>query len=1075
MKKVCAAFAAVCILICSIITPSDTAFADEPQYTRPNAEQILSDFGAMNGVHPRIMATADTFESIRGRRSTNERIAAWCRNVIKDADGYLSQPHSKYEKPDGLRLLEVSRLVLNRSLALGMAYQLTGETKYAEYLWGEYEAVGNFPDWNPANHFLDTAEMTNAVAIGYDWCYDYWTEERRQFIEKTIMDYGLQYAEKAYSGDKVGSSWVKVDTNWNAVCNGGMAVGALALMDVYPERCAAIIQNGLRSLEYMLGEFAPDGAWVEGPTYWSYCISYYVYHMAAMNTALGTDYGYSEVTGLDKTCYYPTYNTGPQGMFNLGDGGTGVINNSAAFFFGKRLNDKNLITLRLTEMQMNGRGGGVLDLLFYDPDLVSEPNVGMLDPDRYVRRAETATFRSAWNDQDALFAGIHGGDNSANHGDLDGGTFVLDALGERWAWELGQDDYNLDGYFSDGVNGKRWNYYRCNTQGQNVLTLNPVSETGQYPKASMNITKYESKPKGGYAVVDMTDAYPNKVTYARRGMMVDRETEQVVVQDELNLTSSNDLWWFMHTKAKIEIGEDGKTALLSQNSKLMYVTLESNVREAEFIQMKAEPLPNSPNAAGQDANSDYTKLAVNLPEANGNVTLSVRFVPIKGGRSVLDRYIAQGAAEMVPIDEWTIADGELAKPELITLMDGAKAESGKPLMLAVDPDGISDIEKVEFYVGNTSVGEAAEAEDPLQNGRPVYLCKWTPAEQRSYTLWARVFKNSGEVIYVPDVVVNAYRSTDVGRSSNFSNLKVNGTGTGISGYGLKYQNSDTTGTGVVYSAAQVDSAHGRSLKLHSDGNITFSYDQALNISMPTSMDTGGIFVTELEARFTNRNMGLSFAGYGVKKDGSSVNKTIFKLSDGSFSTGGVYNENEWYKIKIVCDLDEGYYDVYINDIRVAAYEHFTNSLDEFSKFTRLKLMYSAGSELNAGDIFIDNTRFARIVLPEPADETVQDALIKANGLAVSDITELKAGDSVELSAESVLKESGDICLAVAYYSGDVLNDASVISQTAPEAGVLTKLQSEKLILSKTPEEGDIIRGYIWRKDMQPVSEYFELK
>ena len=64
---------------------------------------------------------------------------------------------------------------------LAMAYILTKDAKYAEGLYDIFEAAGNFPDWNP-QHFLDVAEMTCAFAIGYDWLYDYWSDEQKKFL-----------------------------------------------------------------------------------------------------------------------------------------------------------------------------------------------------------------------------------------------------------------------------------------------------------------------------------------------------------------------------------------------------------------------------------------------------------------------------------------------------------------------------------------------------------------------------------------------------------------------------------------------------------------------------------------------------------------------------------------------------------------------------------------------------------------------------------------------------------------------------------------------------------------------------
>ena len=77
------------------------------------------------------------------------------------------------------------------------------------------------------------------------------------------------------------------------------------------------------------------------------------------------------------------------------------------------------------------------------------------------------TMRSSWDDPNARFVGFKGGDNKVNHSHADLGTFVLDAMGYRWAMDLGPDDYNLPGYFGK----ERWNYYRLRTEGHNTLVV----------------------------------------------------------------------------------------------------------------------------------------------------------------------------------------------------------------------------------------------------------------------------------------------------------------------------------------------------------------------------------------------------------------------------------------------------------------------------------------------------------------------------------------------------------------------------------------------------------------------------
>jgi hypothetical protein len=40
-----------------------------------------------------------------------------------------------------------------------------------------------------------------------------------------------------------------------------------------------------------LKEFAPDGAWVEGPSYWGYTTEYGAMYMDSLQTACGEDFG----------------------------------------------------------------------------------------------------------------------------------------------------------------------------------------------------------------------------------------------------------------------------------------------------------------------------------------------------------------------------------------------------------------------------------------------------------------------------------------------------------------------------------------------------------------------------------------------------------------------------------------------------------------------------------------------------------------------------------------------------------------------------------------------------------------
>lgn len=639
-------------------------------YTRPTAEQILKDFEPMKNVHPRIMATAERFDEIARQIHTDENMAEWYKKLIADSETMLTAAHTYYLIPDGVRLLSMARQLHSRAYTLGMAYRLTKDQRYLDYLWGEIDAVCNFDDWNAARHFLDPAEMMTGVAIAYDWCYEFWTDEQRKLMEDSMLTMGLQEGEKFYNFMGSGTQWATIDNNWSMVCNGGMTVAALALLDIYPEYCSMIIETAFHSLENALGEFSPDGAWVEGPGYWGYAIQYLGYHMSALMSALGTDYGYLDNNNLASTGYYVIYTRSSQGSFNVGDGGSSPGGNPAVFYLARRFRDPGMARLYLTDMKNYSLTGTAFDMLYFDPDLLADS--ADLKLDYMFRDIEMTTFRSAWGDSSALFAGIKGGYNDSTHGNMDSGTFVIDAIGERWAVELGADEYNQSNYFTK-EGALRYYLYFCSTQGQNVLALNPISELGQEQYGFTKITDFVSKQKGGYTIIDMSTAYGNKVASAYRGLKVDHDRTQIVVQDELQLKNETDVWWFMHTKASVEIAPNGKYAILTQKGKKMYVALDTNVKGAKFTVSAAEPLEGSSIKPGVYSTAAYRRLQIELPDAKGAVKLAVRFIPVTND-SMLQDLLDNGAEKMISISRWNIPDGEIDLPALTSL-----SVNGEPL------------------------------------------------------------------------------------------------------------------------------------------------------------------------------------------------------------------------------------------------------------------------------------------------------------------------------------------------------------------------------------------------------------
>jgi hypothetical protein len=133
--------------------------------------------------------------------------------------------------------------------------------------WGDPADQWNTP------HFLDTAELTAAFAIAYDWMYDIWSDQQKQQIMWSLINNGLSRGLQALTTDATTFGWWKtVNGNWNCVSNGGMILGSLAiigddtsgiarpLLEAAVTNAAANCVNGP----------SKDGTWVETPNYW-YC------------------------------------------------------------------------------------------------------------------------------------------------------------------------------------------------------------------------------------------------------------------------------------------------------------------------------------------------------------------------------------------------------------------------------------------------------------------------------------------------------------------------------------------------------------------------------------------------------------------------------------------------------------------------------------------------------------------------------------------------------------------------------------------------------------------------------------
>jgi len=485
--------------------------------------------------HPRLILLDDDLPRLRSLIRQDDQARKIYEHLAAQARTIEAAPPVNYELVQG-RLLHLSRLCADRIYTLALLYRLDGDRRHLLRALEELRAAIAFPDWN--DNFLDKAEMTHAVAIGYDWLYNSLSPGDRTAIRRAVVEKGLRDALPIYRDQRW---WAVNRFNWNLVCNGGVGLGALAVAEEEPALARTVLRYALLSLPVALASYGPDGGWAEGPDYWHYATRYAVCLLAGFQTALGHDFGLSESPGFSKTGHFRVHSAGPSGKTFSYDDASEVLESAPEMFWLAQRFRQPVYAWRQRRLLQSPHP---LDLVWYQPEQQSPGQAGWPLEARF-RDAEVAMLRTSWDAPDAIFVGIKAGQNrnGRGHAHLDLGSFILEAGGTRWAIDLGRDDYNLPEYF-----GKlRFTYYRTRTESHNTVL---IQDQNQDPLAEAPIVAHRFQPDLAFVRLDLSQAYPGKVRRFERGIALYKRTH-VIVQDEITADSQVEALWGMVTDAEI--------------------------------------------------------------------------------------------------------------------------------------------------------------------------------------------------------------------------------------------------------------------------------------------------------------------------------------------------------------------------------------------------------------------------------------------------------------------------------------------------------------------------------------------
>ena len=526
--------------------------------------------------HPRLLFSKQEEQRIRDLFGTEPLLDSLYVGLMKEAERLLLVPPQedpRREIKNTKDILPISREQVYRMVNLALAYRLSGDRRFAEKAEKELVHVCNFPDWDPI-HYLDVAEMTTAVAIGYDWLYDVLAPSTRQLVVHSIKTKALDLVVEEYNTGNA-DSWAKRETNWNVVCNTGMVLGALAIEEHYPELAKHIIGEAVRYIPNCLKHFAPDGVCYEGPAYWGYTNMYLSLLLKALNDNFGGDFGLSEMVGVDKSVLYYMHSTSPSGkIFNFANSGsTAPAAEPIYFYFSQAFNQPEVATFYRDVLSKTVHEGNYFRFYFLSIpwyDTASSTADALPKLKVYEGINDIVVFNGNRNIPNSLYLIAKTGDPDMAHQQLDIGTFIVEMNGIRWTDDLGTDNYNLPGFWDYKPDGQRWTYFRNSNFSHNTLS---IDHKLQNSAGTGEIDRLDDRAAQPFVTMNMSTAYAGQSRFVYRTFRMLDDT-RILVTDSVGLQSpSQSVQWSVITSADVEC--KGNTAVLRKDGKSFSLKIAS--------------------------------------------------------------------------------------------------------------------------------------------------------------------------------------------------------------------------------------------------------------------------------------------------------------------------------------------------------------------------------------------------------------------------------------------------------------------------------------------------------------------
>ena len=517
--------------------------------------------------HPRLFLDKTTWDGIcrQLEDGSNKALTLIHERIMREAGTFPSDSIVWELDESGTRILAQSKKGLRRILCDAYAYRYSSDPRFLEHAERTISQICDMPDWN-AWHFLDVAEMSAALAIGYDWLYDDLPADLKERMVRAVTEFSFVEATDQ------NKAWFYEKThNWNQVCNGGLTLAALSLREDCGALAGNIVRNAVRTNRKALASiYAPDGCYPEGVSYWNYGNTYQILLNGALDSALGDDFGLSLAEGFDRTADYVCACHGcGQKMFNYSDNSLIESPSVPLWYYAWRFRKPELLCSEMTFLERgDSYYSDILPVITAYASRLNPEGAGPAADGMYVGHGDNpiATLKGpGW------YLGVKGGKASNNHGHADAGSFVFDRDSVRWASDPGKVLYteaeNLlksrGGNFWDrGQESLRWTIFPIGNEWHNTLTVN--GKLHRVDRKAEIVSASDST-----ITIDFAGVLGDDISSARRTFTLE-EGAALTITDHIKAATDSHVCFTLMTEARPSL--DGARLTLRSGLKAMTVT-----------------------------------------------------------------------------------------------------------------------------------------------------------------------------------------------------------------------------------------------------------------------------------------------------------------------------------------------------------------------------------------------------------------------------------------------------------------------------------------------------------------------